>query len=55
VKLASREPNNFIATNCFMAPENAKIFHVTSRNDCISMKQFLQYASKLQEKIKNKV
>jgi hypothetical protein len=28
VKLASREPNDFIASNSFMAPENAKIFQV---------------------------
>jgi hypothetical protein len=28
VKLASREPNDFIASNCFMAPEILKIFEV---------------------------
>jgi hypothetical protein len=28
LELASREPNDFVATNFFMAPENAKIFHV---------------------------
>jgi hypothetical protein len=28
LKLASREPNDFIASNCFMAAENVKIFHV---------------------------
>jgi hypothetical protein len=28
VKLASREPNDFIASNCFTAPENVKIFQV---------------------------
>jgi hypothetical protein len=28
VKLASREPNDFIASNCFMAPENENIFQV---------------------------
>jgi hypothetical protein len=28
MKLASREPNDFIACNCFMAPDNAKIFQV---------------------------
>jgi hypothetical protein len=28
VKLASREPNDFIASNFFMAPENAKICQV---------------------------
>jgi hypothetical protein len=28
VKLASREPNDFIASSCFMTPENAKIFQV---------------------------
>jgi hypothetical protein len=26
VKSASREPNDFIASSWFMAPENAKIF-----------------------------
>jgi hypothetical protein len=28
VKLASREPNDFIGSSQFMAPENAKIFQV---------------------------
>jgi hypothetical protein len=28
VNLASREPNDSVASNCFMAPENAKIFQV---------------------------
>jgi hypothetical protein len=28
MKLASREPNDFIASNCFMALENPKIFQV---------------------------
>jgi hypothetical protein len=28
MKFASRELNNFIASSCFMAPENAKIFQV---------------------------
>jgi hypothetical protein len=28
MKLASREPNDFIASSCFMAPENGKIFQV---------------------------
>jgi hypothetical protein len=28
VKLTSKEPNDFIAFNCFMARENAKIFQV---------------------------
>jgi hypothetical protein len=27
-KLASRDPNDFIAFSCFIAPENAKIFQV---------------------------
>jgi hypothetical protein len=26
VKLASREPNDFIASNCFMAPETIPIY-----------------------------
>jgi hypothetical protein len=38
VKLASREPNEFIAYNGFMAPENGKIFRVTSRNVFIRQK-----------------
>jgi hypothetical protein len=25
---ASREPNDFLASSCFMAPENAKIFQM---------------------------
>jgi hypothetical protein len=28
VKLASKEKNYFIASSCFMAPENTKIFQV---------------------------
>jgi hypothetical protein len=28
VKFASREPNDFIASKCVMAPENAKKFQV---------------------------
>jgi hypothetical protein len=28
VKLASREPNDYIPSNCFMALENSKIFKV---------------------------
>jgi hypothetical protein len=28
VKLASREPNDFIASNWFMAPQNVKIFQM---------------------------
>jgi hypothetical protein len=28
MKLSSREPNDFIASICFMAPANAKIFQV---------------------------
>jgi hypothetical protein len=28
VKLAARERNDFIASSCFIAPENAKIFQV---------------------------
>jgi hypothetical protein len=28
LKLPSREPNDFIASKCFMTPENAKIFQV---------------------------
>jgi hypothetical protein len=28
VKLASKEPNDLIASNCFMAPGNVKIFQV---------------------------
>jgi hypothetical protein len=28
VKVASREPNDFIVSNCFMAAENVKIFQV---------------------------
>jgi hypothetical protein len=28
VKLASREPNGFIASSCFMAPETAKMCQI---------------------------
>jgi hypothetical protein len=28
MKLANRDPNDFIASICFMAPANAKIFKV---------------------------
>jgi hypothetical protein len=28
VKIASKEPNDFIASNTFMAPEKVKIFQV---------------------------
>jgi hypothetical protein len=35
VKLASREPNDFIATKYFMTPGKAKFSGVTSRNDFI--------------------
>jgi hypothetical protein len=28
VKLASREPNGFIAFSCFMAPERAKMYQI---------------------------
>jgi hypothetical protein len=45
VTLFSREANDFIASKCFMAPENEKIFQVLQAGN-----NFLQYASKLQEK-----
>jgi hypothetical protein len=43
MKLASREPNDFSPSSCFMEPENAKIFQVLkSRNDFIMQNYYVK-------------
>jgi hypothetical protein len=59
VKTASREPNDFIASNCFMAPGTAKICQVlTSRNDFIMQNYTVKkwktiFAARIKIKSKN--
>jgi hypothetical protein len=44
VKHASRGPNGFIASICFMAPDNVKIFQVLiSRNDYIMQNYYVMW------------